>query len=105
MSISKEKEFEIRAYLSEDLATRNRAIQFFDIIESTDAENIVVNFANTLSISRSFADEYAKRKRAFKAPIREINVPTNIQKMFDVVNSPAKKKQVVNTEKLKIMML
>ncbi|MCE5295847.1 MAG: hypothetical protein LLG16_01935 [Euryarchaeota archaeon] len=98
-------EFDIKDCLSEDLATRNRASQFFEMLESSDSRSIVVNFTQVQSISRSFADEYLKRKKASHLTIHERNVPNNVQKMFEIVKSPAEKKTVVDISRLKIGML
>ena len=105
MNICNEVEFIIRDHLSEDLATRNRASQFFELMESSRADMIVVNFEKVQSISRSFADEYVKRKKASMMAVCEKNVPINIQKMLEIVSAPVEKKQIVNFEKLKIGLL
>lgn len=102
MHTSREVEFDIKACLSEDLSTRNRTSHFFEMMESSNATSVVVNFAHVKSITRSFADEYMKRKRASKLNIQESNVPSNVQKMFEIVGAPADKKMVVNIAKLKI---
>jgi len=105
VNICNEVEFVIRNHLSEDLATRNRASQFFELMESSRADRVVVNFEMVQSISRSFADEYVKRKRAFRVAVSEKNVPINIQKMFEIVSAPVEKKQIINFDKLKIGLL
>jgi hypothetical protein len=105
MHTSSEVEFDIKACLSEDLSTRNRTAHFFEMMGSSDATSVVVNFAQVKSITRSFADEYVKRKRASKLNIQESNVPNNVQKMFEIVSAPADKKRVVNIANLRIDML
>lgn len=102
MHTNNEVEFEIGSYLSEDLATRNRACQFFEILESTKFDSVVVDFAHVQSITRSFADEYMKRKKTSKMSIHERNVPNNVQKMFEIVSAPADKKMVVNITQLEM---
>jgi len=105
MSSKGEVEFEIKTYLSEGLATRSGASHFFEILESSSAGVIIVDFAHVESIARSFADEYMRRKKAPKLAIKERNVPNNIQKMFDIVSAPADKKMVVDIPQLKIGIL
>jgi hypothetical protein len=105
MHTSSEVEFEIKDCLSEDLSTRNRASHFFETMELSNATSVVVNFAQVQSITRSFADEYMKRKKVSKLTIHERNVPSNVQKMFEIVSAPSDKKRVVNIAQLKIGML
>jgi len=102
MSIYNEMEFDIGDHLSEDLATRNGASRFFEFIESSRADMVVINFEKVQSITRSFADEYIKCKRASSMTIREENVPTNVRKMLEIVSASVEKKQVVNIEELNI---
>jgi len=102
MSICNEIEFNIGDHLSEDLTTRNGASRFFELIGSSRADMVVINFEKVRSITRSFADEYVKCKRASSATICEENVPINVRKMLEIVSAPVGKKQVINLEELDI---
>lgn len=105
MITSHESVFEIESYLSQDLATRHSASDFLEIVERTDANSVVISFHNVQSITRSFADEYQKRKRKSRLVIVESDVPSNVQKMFDIVGSPNAKSSIVDFHKLKIGLL
>lgn len=72
----------IAAEVSPDLALRNTASGFIDQLESRPEYEVVVDFSNVRSISRSFAHEYQTRKIRSRKVITETNVPTNVSKMF-----------------------
>ncbi len=86
----------IKEEVSEDLALRDSARKFFIKIESAPEKEITVDFRNVHSISRSFAHEYVTRKNKSNKLIKEINVPYNIRKMFEVVEEPKEKRIIVN---------
>jgi hypothetical protein len=73
--------------VSRDLAFREEARRFFDFLENRPKEGVVVDFEGVRTISRSFAHEYILRKKSSSKNIREINMPPNIAKMFDVVQA------------------
>ncbi|MHA1834085.1 MAG: STAS-like domain-containing protein [Candidatus Baldrarchaeia archaeon] len=81
----------IRKLMSPDLTLRSSADEFFDYIESLPDTDIIIDFKNVRSITRSFAHEYTIRKARSSKRIIEINVPFNISKMFDVVKKKQKK--------------
>ena len=57
---------------------------------------MVIDFKNFRSISRSFAHEYLSQKRMLKKAIIEINIPPNVQKMFNVVEQPKERVEILN---------
>ena len=61
-----EKVIRIRDALSADLAIRNRADAFLDEIERLPTKDIIVDFSDVKSISRSFAHQYQTRKKVSK---------------------------------------
>lgn len=83
--------------LSPDLALRDNADRLFDSFES----DTLIDFKNVKSISRSFAHQYQLRKNKFSKKIIEKNVPTNVKKMFKIVENPQKKEQLIDLTKLK----
>lgn len=105
MNICNEVELAIKDQISEDLTTRNRASQFFEMVEASSFDRVVVNFDQVRSISRSFADEYVRRKMMSRVTVIEKNVPMNVKKMFDIVSSPVEKRQIIDLEKLRIGLL
>ena len=96
------KTVRIKEAISPDLALRSRADAFFDNIEQSESE-VVVDFSGVRSISRSFAQQYLTRKRASRKQIRELHIPAAIAKMFEVVESAAKKTRVVDSDSMPLM--
>jgi hypothetical protein len=95
MSISS-KEIEIDKILSQDLALRHRAIAFFDYLDSLLEDQIMIDFCNVRTISRSFAQEYMTRKNHSRKAIVEINMPANVSEMFLVVDKVSEKTKLVD---------
>lgn len=87
--------------VSEDLALRDSARKFFDKIESLPTKEVIVDFKNVRSISRSFAHEYLSGKRRLKKVIAEINIPPNVQKMFKAVEEPKERVEILNLRSIK----
>jgi hypothetical protein len=93
----------IKDYLSANLSFRGLARDFFNYIESLPEKKILVDFLDTKFISRSFAHEYLLRKSRSPKRITEINVPINIQKMFDIVSAPRKKSSIIDHRSVEII--
>lgn len=93
----------LRDLLSPDLAFRNTAKSFFNYIASLPEESITIDFEGIRSITRSFAQEYIIRKKEMHACVQkniiEINIPTNIDKMFCVVTSFSKKSPMLHSDR------
>ncbi|NOQ55960.1 MAG: hypothetical protein GQ477_04105 [Nanohaloarchaea archaeon] len=85
----------ISEQVSTDLALRNSADRFFDLIDSIKQDTLIIDFKNVDFISRSFAHQYYLRKKSSKKTIDEINISSNINKMFKIVSEPRPKKQVI----------
>jgi len=88
MSTSTRTVVSIRKALSPDLAFRMAADSFFDMLEALKSTEIVVDFDEVESISRSFAHQYVLRKKRSIKKISEINVPLHVKKMFEIVKQP-----------------
>jgi anti-anti-sigma regulatory factor len=93
----------IKEAISADLALRNRADAFFDKIDKLDANEVVIDFSEVRSISRSFAHQYDLRKKASKQKMTEIHLPQHVTKMFKVVESSNKKNNVVDSDSIPLM--
>ena len=91
--------------ISVDLSLRDSARNFFEFLESLPSEEVVLDFNDVQSISRSFAHEFIDRKRASQKKIREVNVPQNVRKMFAVVEEPRDKQYIFNTKMIKAVSL
>jgi len=87
--------------VSNDLALRDIADALFDDIESLKESEIVIDFSEVTSITRSFAHQYSLRKKSSKKNISEINMPTNIRKMFDIVENKYEKTKLIEIGSVK----
>lgn len=98
------KTIKISEVVSPDLALRDTADYFFNMLESIHENKVIINFVDVVSISRSFAHEYISRKTSSKKTIDEINMPQNVDKMFNLVKNPNKPK-FIDIEKIAISSL
>ncbi|MFA4946599.1 MAG: DUF4325 domain-containing protein [Candidatus Micrarchaeia archaeon] len=99
------KEISITRVVSIDLALRNTANAFFNELERYKEKNITVNFKGVKSISRSFAHQYLENKKNSEKIISETNIPDNVEKMFQVVENPTRKYQLVDLQTVCIQTL
>ena len=76
--------------IAPDLMFRGVADAFFDELERLESKTITLDFAAVKSVSRSFAHQYAIRKKASKKEIKEINVSKEMMRMFELVNRSQK---------------
>lgn len=91
--------------ISVDLALRDSAREFFEFVESLPSTEVVLDFKDVRSISRSFAHEFICRKRISQKKVKEVNVPPNVRKMFAVVEIPQEKRLTFNTRMIKVVSL
>ena len=89
----------ISEVLSPDLALRFNADAFFDYLDSLPENHWIIDFCNVRTITRSFAQEYKSRKAKTRKTIFEINVPTNVRKMFDIVETVFEKTRLLDLKK------
>lgn len=94
---------EIASELSPDLAFRENARAFCNRLESYPMNSISIDFSGTVSITRSFAQEYISYKSRTSKEIHDVNVPDNILKMFRIVEKQGEKRTVVNPDKIRII--
>lgn len=79
------KHVNINKILSEHLVFRISCNALFDELETLEDNEIVIDFSNVKTISRSFAHQYLIRKSTSNKIIREENLPDNINKMLEIV--------------------
>ncbi|WP_458406027.1 hypothetical protein [Methanobrevibacter sp.] len=70
-----------------NLGMNQAAEELFDEINKENCEEILIDFSNVIFMSRSFTQEYLFQKLTSNKKIIELNVPKDIQKMFDVVKN------------------
>ena len=89
--------------VSEDLSLRNMVSNVFKAEEFKKTDDVLMDFTGIKSISRSFAHEYLLYKEKQNCKVLEINIPSDIKKMFEIVeNTKIKSELVRNTEPLEI---
>ena len=89
--------------VSEDLSLRNMVLNIFKAEDFQKENQVLLDFTGIKSISRSFAHEYLQYKEKQNCEILEINVPSDIKKMFEVVEQAKIKPELVkNTTPLEI---
>ncbi|MGI0014661.1 MAG: hypothetical protein ACREBU_14660 [Nitrososphaera sp.] len=93
----------IKEVVSADLALRSRADAFFDAVDKLHSHELVIDFSDVRSISRSFAHQYQARKKMSKKKIREIHVPSLVAKMFEVVVTAGKKRSTFTSDSIPLM--
>lgn len=81
-----------------DLATRNGCDKLFDSLECSPDMNIILDFSEVSSISRSFAHQYFLRKRSSKKSVSEVNVPAVVRKMMNFVQKGSTRRQMENSK-------
>ncbi len=67
-----------------DLGSRNKIEELFKNI-SSDVSKVVMNFTGVKFMGRSFAQEYLNQKNKASFEVVEVNVPDDVQKLFDVI--------------------
>jgi len=87
--------------VSNDLALRDIADALFEDIESLPESEVVIDFSGVTTITRSFAHQYSLRKKSSKKDISEVNMPTNIRKMFDIVENKYEKTKLIEIGSVK----
>lgn len=74
-----------------NLGMNQAAKELFDEINQSNVEEVIIDFADIVFMSRSFTQEYLFQKLTSDKKIMEKNVPENIQKMFEVVSKDFEK--------------
>lgn len=59
--------------------------------ETTEYDEVILNFENIEFMSRSFAQEYVFQKNNSKSKISEININENIEKLLELVSEEYEK--------------
>ena len=87
MNTSNKKKIKLAKFFkSSHLSLRHTADSLFDKIENLKT-NVVIDFSNIHSVSRSFAHQYLRRKNEFKKQISEVNMNSSVQEMLQLVVS------------------
>ena len=90
--ISRSKTINVASMLSANLALRDTAVKFVLYVEGLPNSEVILDFNDVKTITRSFAHEYCTRKRDIHKRVRETNVSPNVEKMFEVVKEAHSKR-------------
>lgn len=91
MSIFNKKSLRVKKIISEHLVFRDSVSTLFQDLKRRKNTNVVLDFSDVKSISRSFAQEYLKQKKNHSFTLKEKNMSPEIKKMFDAVKNHQKK--------------
>lgn len=80
----KEIEIVLEKEIDSDLGSRNKIEELYENIDS-DVSKVVMNFKGVEFMGRSFAQEYLNQKYAASFEVVEVNVPEDVQKLFNVI--------------------
>lgn len=79
---------------SKNLGMRASVKDLFQKWNQSRDKSLVIDFTNVEFMSRSFAQEYVQQKKHSNKTIKEVNVPEDVELMFEVVlntNKPSSK--------------
>lgn len=91
---------DITTILSQDLKSRLAVNDLRLYIENTGSESVVIDFAGVKFATRSFVDEYYNviMKNQSSIKIETINIPEDIQTIFDVVQRTQHKEKGIKLD-------
>ena len=95
----------ISEILSKDLALRDNADDLFEKINKLKDKEVIIDFRNVKSITRSFAHQYKENKACSKKLILEENIPLNISKMFKVVSRTIEREPLINLKTAQVILM
>ena len=70
--------------IDSDLGSRNKIEELYQNINK-DVSKVVMNFTGVKFMGRSFAQEYLNQKEKASFEVVEVNVPEDVQKLFDII--------------------
>ena len=70
--------------IDSDLGSRNKIEDLYQNIPD-DVSKVVMNFTGVKFMGRSFAQEYLNQKNKANFEVIEINVPNEVQEMFNII--------------------
>ena len=70
--------------IDSDLGSRNKIEESYKNIDS-NVSKVVMNFKGVEFMGRSFAQEYLNQKHSASFEVVEVNVPDDVQKLFNVI--------------------
>lgn len=100
LSLQMKTNIDITTILSQDLKSRLAVNDLRLYIENTGSESVVIDFAGVKFATRSFVDEYYNviMKNQSSIKIETINIPEDIQTIFDVVQRTQHKEKDIKLD-------
>ncbi|VUT27724.1 MAG: hypothetical protein SYNGOMJ08_00274 [Candidatus Syntrophoarchaeum sp. GoM_oil] len=98
-----EKVIWVAEYISQHLAFRDSADDFFSYMNNFDESDLIIDFSGVESITRSFAHQYMKNKEKTKKRITERNIHSNVMQMFELVKKQKSEQVRINTEPIEVV--
>ena len=96
-----ETRIDITTILSQDLKSRLAVNDLLMYIQNTGSKSVVVDFAKVEFATRSFIDEYYNvimNGSSFDIKIKTVNIPEDIQMVFDVVKRTQHKEKNIKLD-------
>lgn len=87
------------------LALRNTADMLFDEIDRFETKNIIIDFSDIHTVSRSFAHQYLLREKKSRKNITKTNMNEDIKEMFKIVASTKIRKIDTDMTNIKVVSL
>ncbi len=87
------------------LVTRNSADKFFNSLEKSRPVSATLDFSHVTFVSRSFADEYTRRRAKTRIKITEANKPNEVERMFSMVAKQQRHRVKPEVRRIKVFTL
>ena len=84
------KKIQLVKVISKNLLFRGSADELFNQINKFEISEIIIDFRQIQSITRSFAQQYLKNKEQSKKKIIDVNITPTIKKMFELIGKANK---------------
>lgn len=80
----KEIEILLKEEINSDLGSRQKIEDLYKNINE-DVTKVIMNFEGIEFMGRAFAQEYLNQKNKASFEVIEVNVPSDVQKLFDII--------------------
>ena len=85
-----QKKIQLVKVIAKNLLFRGSADELFNQINNFEISEIIIDFQQIQSITRSFAQQYLKNKEQSKKKIIDVNITPTIKKMFELIGKANK---------------
>lgn len=100
------KTIRMKDVVAQNLALRHSADRLFDCIDLLKNTNVIIDFHDVHTASRSFMHQFLRRlERVNNHNIDYINMSENVKRMLDIVKSHKKTPMIVNPKPKRVIRL